>query len=371
MVRIKTVLKQAIHYDMIERIIRERSWFLMSQKHATVREIAKTAGVSPSTAFRALGGEGAVSEAAKNKVLAAKQFIEGRHFADNMESHENRSVGIIMPTATAQDIGRHPTMFVTVTNFISVLSSIGISNSILVFDENPTTLFGFLTEKKNGYLIIGTSEEQEKSLIPLLSEAGVPAVTVNRQVDAPYISCVNIDDASACFHATQHLIDLGHERIAFLGGKRNYQNTKRRIQGYQKAMEAAGLLIPEEYCLTGDYTESSGFEMADTLLHLPNRPTAVVCASDTIAIGCIHTMNQAGLNIPNDISVIGFGDIEAGRTMNPPLTTVSQSSEEYGTVAAHMLLQSMDMPVILSQKVLLQTRLIIRGSTASPNPKIK
>lgn len=195
-----------------------------------------------------------------------------------------------MPASTAQDIGRHPSMFVTVTNFLSEFSGSNISNSVLVFDENTMKPEDLLAKPMDGYIIIGTSEDQENLLLPVLARANLPCVMINRHVNVPHISCVKFDDRSASADATRHLIALGHKKIAYLGGKMNYQHTKRRLEGYLLAMNEARLPVDEAWVIHGDYNETSGYMMGKAIEELPSRPTAAVCASDTIAIGCMHAL---------------------------------------------------------------------------------
>ena len=339
----------------------------MKEKPATVRAVAKAAGVSVATAFRALNDSQLVKPATRARVLAAQRLLESGKGAE-IEKQDSAllSVGIIMPASTAQDISQHPSMFTVVTSFLSELSGRSISNSVLMFDESTMTGEELLQRPMNGYLMMGTSEEQESMILPVLSKAGIPCVLINRRSEAPHISCVNLDDAPACAGATRYLISLGHTRIACLSGPRKYQNAKRRLQGYLQAMQEAGLTVPEEWIIHGDYSEASGYAMGKGIAALSSRPTAILCASDTIAIGCMHALEEKGLNVPRDISVVGFGDIESSRVVTPALTTVAQPSVDVGVMAAKVLIQMISMPVIVSQQVMLQTRMIVRASTAPP-----
>lgn len=339
----------------------------MSTKAVTIRDIAAAAGVSASTAFRALNEEHLVKHATRAKVLAAKRLLENEKALDSTKSSAaSLSVGIIMPVSTAQDIGRHPSMFVTLTSFLSELSNSNISNTMLVFDETSMRAEDLLVHPVDGYLMIGTSMEQENMILPLLSHSGIPCVMVNRHAELPHISCVKIDDMAACADATRYLISLGHTRIAYLGGLKSHQHSKRRLEGYLQAMNEAHLPVKDEWMVYGDYSETSGYIMGKTIARLDVRPTAALCASDTIAIGCMHAMKEKAISIPKDFSIVGFGDIESSRVVSPALTTVAQPSVEVGTIAAKVMIQMIQMPIILSQQLVLQTRMILRDSTAAP-----
>ena len=335
-------------------------------KSITIRDIAQAAGVSPSTAFRALNDQNLVKPATRAKVIAAQQMLENEMSIPKEKTRITKSVGIIVPVSTAHDLSGRPSMFTMIGSFLSELSSNGIGNTMLVFDEKSMSISDLLRETMDGYLVADTSEEQENVIIPALSNAALPCVLVNRRADAPFVSSVNIDDKTACADAADYLISLGHRRIAFLGGRKNYQNTKRRLLGYQQALQNAGLSFNEEYAMFGDYSETSGYTMSDALLRMSPRPTAVICASDPIAIGCMHRLKDASLSLPGDCSIIGFGDIESCRLVSPTLTTIAQPSRELGAIAAKTLIQMMNYSVLINQQLMLQTKLIIRESTAAP-----
>ncbi len=342
----------------------------MNSKAVTIRDIASAAGVSVSTAFRALKDEELVKPATRAKVMAAKHVLENEKMQIYKKtSAEPLSFGIIMPVSTAQDIGRHPSMFVLVTSFLSELSKNNISNTMLVFDESSMRAEDLLARPMDGYMITGTSSEQERLLLPVLSHSKIPCVIVNRHAETPYISCVKIDDKAATADATRYLISLGHTRIAYLSGSKNYQHTMRRMDGYLQAMNEAHLPVLDKWVVNGDYSETSGYAMGKIIASSDVRPTAVLCASDTIAIGCLYAMEEKNISVPRECSIIGFGNIESSRLVTPKLTTITQPSVDMGSLTAKILMQMIQTPGIVSQQIILQTRLIIRESTAEVNEK--
>lgn len=166
--------------------------------------------------------------------------------------------------------------------------------------------------------------------------------------------------------ATEHLISLGHQNIAFIGGNKNFQNTKHRLLGYQIAMERHNLPLENDHILFGEFSEFSGYQQGKTILNMLHRPTAAICASDPLAIGCMRALTEGGLRLPDDFAIIGFGNIEASKYVTPSLSTVSQPSQEMGAIAAATLIQMLENPIILSQKVRLKTNLVLRDSSGSP-----
>lgn len=330
---------------------------------ATMRQIAKHAGVSPSTVSRVINKNAPVKEAARNKVLAAIRQLEA---GDIMKGKcVKGNVGIVLPTSSARNLATHPSLYATVLSFIDTVSSHSIGNTTILLDEH-TDLASLHPEEVCGYLILGTNDHEEENLLPLMSESGLPFVFINRLMGNLHASCVNIDDAQATELAVNYLLGLGHKRIAFLGGNENFPNTKIRCASYKHTITDAGVAFDEELVLYGDYSEQSGAEMADRLLTLSKLPTAVCAASDSIAIGFMHRLSERGINVPEDISVIGFGNIEASAYISPALSTIAQNSMEMGRIAALTLIQLMENSCIYSQQVLIRTALVVRESCSPP-----
>lgn len=331
---------------------------------ATVREIAHIAGVSASTVSRVLNSAHSVSPSTRAKVLAAKETLESNSFP--IVPALEYSVGIIMPVDSATDLSGHPSLFTIIASFVERLTLYGVKNTTLIYDENKMRPDDFLANPLDGYMIIGTSEEQENALLTALAKRGVPHLLVNRQAGNEHTICVNFDDEQASVSAVEHLVGLGHRNIAFIGGSKNYQNTKRRLSGYLLALEKAGIEKNNDYILFGEYNESSGYRMGQALMAIKQRPTAAYFASDSLAIGCMRYVTEHGLRLPRDLAMIGFGNIEACQYVSPKLSTVAQPSRDTGIAAAGALLQMLEIPTIAQNQLLLKTNLIIRESSGSP-----
>ncbi len=330
---------------------------------ATVRKIAELAGVSPSTVCRVINGNVPVKEAARNKVLAAIQRLNSVESQERIRSRGD--VGILMPTSSAVNLASHPSLYATVLAFIETISAEALGNTTLLLDEhsdmNQLNAAGVV-----GYLIMGTSDEQEEYLLPILAKIGRPFVFINRLMGNAQASCVNIDDVQAIELAVDYLLKLGHEKIAFIGGNQNFSNTKLRYASYRATLERAGIVPDNKFVFYGDYSEQSGSEMAEQLYKLSELPTAACIASDSIAIGFMHRLAELNVKVPEDISVVGFGNIEASAYVSPALTTITQNSREVGRIAALTLMQLMENPYICSQQVLIRTALEVRNSCMAP-----
>ena len=330
---------------------------------ATVREIAELAGVSPSTVSRVINGNVPVKDKARNKVLSAMQRLDKA--ADLERNVYSGEIGIIMPTSSAKELAAHPSLYTVMLSFIETISQKQIGNTTILIDER-SDMMEVVSHNVSGYLIIGTSEKQEEKLLPVLLEKGLPFIFINRMMGNKHASCVNIDDEQATEIAMKYLLSLGHREIAFIGGNPGYNNTKLRYKSYINTLVGAGIQPNEDYVIFGEYSEKSGEELGRQFLNLKKKPTAACVASDPIAIGFMRYLKKRGIKIPEDVSVIGFGNVEASSYVTPPLTTILQDSRAMGRVAALTMIQMLENPVICRQQILLRTELVIRDSCTKP-----
>ena len=334
---------------------------------ATVRDVAKKAGVSPSTVSRVLSGAVPVREELRARVMGAVAELHYQYRPLGASPSGAASIGIIVPKSSGSDFLAHPTIYSIFSAFVDELSNRGIGNSVLLVDKEHLshieTLFG---PRHDGYLIIGTNEEEEDRLMPYLLENGIPHMIVNRWMNEKYMNYINVDDVTASYGATQHLISLGHRDIAFIGGNRNFRNTSLRLIGYKNAMAEAGLPVPPAYIHYGLYTEAFGYEVADAVLSLPARPTAAFFCSDMIAIGFQKRCRERGIPLPSGLAMVGYGNTPLASYVRPPLTTVEMPAEVMGRQAAHALLNLVENPAVARVQILLKAPLIIRESCGAP-----
>ena len=328
--------------------------------------MASLSGVSTATVSRALANPSSVRPETRDRVLAAV-----------------RTLGYT-PNAAARNLRARRSMMAMV--FVPRLSNPFFGEVIRGIDSELS---------RNGYgLIVGdldNSPEKERHLadvvfaghidgivvmwdrLPIrdgrsVTEAGLPVVGAVATPEETARARVLIDDAGSLALAVEHLLALGHRRFAYLGGPDGNFNADARRKGFVSALERAGLDPASAPSWSGDYRFASGEAAAAALLGGTPRPTAVVCASDEMAIGFLKGARAAGLDVPGDVSVTGFDGIDFGEYCSPPLTTVVQPRFDMGVAAASLLLSRMrgterqDAPATL----VLETRLQVRGSTAPP-----
>lgn len=331
---------------------------------ATIREIAKEAGVSPATVSRMLSGNTPVSRDTQNKINTAIATLERK--GGQIGTIYGKHIGIIIPNSSTLNLYEHPALFNTMISFLDYIENYGLLNTTIVYDGAKSFSEKLSKDPLDGYLIMHTSMEQETKITELLNEKKIPHVLLNRNAGNFRTGSVCLDDEMATIQMMRHLFSIGHRRIAYIGGNSNYQNTKRRLQGYRNALTEKDIPFDNKIVFTGEYSENFGEEIGGQIIKLGNIPTAVCCGNDSIAVGCIKAFQKAGLKVPEDISVTGFGDDEIYRHTSPSLTTVVQPNDKIGKIAASALIQLMEMPDIDSSTTYIKTKIVIRESSASP-----
>lgn len=332
-----------------------------------IAEVARLAGVSKSTASRALGGTGYVSDDTRRRVedaAATIGYVPSTN-AVSLATGRTQNIGVVMP-------------YVNRWFFAEVLE--GIQQALLergldltLYDAKPGTdgrnrIFeDFLARKRfDGLIAVGLEPDHDE--IDRLVTIGRPVVSVVGSGDTTTV--IEIDDDHVARRATDHLVALGHRDIAFIGGGSTThwaQVDRRRLNGYVGAMESAGLSDHIVH-IVSDVTLPGGYASAvDALGDAHGRPTALVATCDEVAIGAIIAARRLGVQVPSDLSVIGIDDHEFADMFS--LTTLRQSPRAQGRVAVELLMDHLDDPSQPTKAVRMQAQLVVRNSTASLDPR--
>lgn len=225
----------------------------------------------------------------------------------------------------------------------------------------PEAYIGLVREKQTDGIILSGPRSDDQQLLRLKAE-GFPVVLLG-QLPGSGIPFVDVDNMKAAKLAVEHLIALGHRRIATItNAPLAYTAARDRLAGYRQALEAANILFSEELVRYGDFREESGYEAMNQLLDLAELPTAVFVASDLVAFGALVAIKERGLKVPADVALVGFDDVQLAHYVDPPLTTVRLPAYELGYRAATLLTQLIDEQPVEEQEILLQTELVVRQS---------
>jgi LacI family transcriptional regulator len=334
----------------------------------TIADVAAEAGVGASTVSRVLNGSPRVSADTRARVLAAIELLDYRPspLAQGLSRGRCRTIGVVVPFFT------HASAVERLRGVVSALEN--SDYDLVLFNvESPVHREEHLAalsrrDRADGLLII--SLPPPAGSLERLAGAGVPVVLldVHRRGD---MSTVMIDDVEGGRVATRHLLDLGHERIAFIGEEPDnplgFTASKDREQGYRETVAAAGLTVRRGDIRHGPHVRQAARRLAEELLSggASRRPTAVFASSDVQALGVMEAARALGLNVPADLSVVGFDDIEVSSYAG--LTTVRQPLFEGGRKAAELLLQALGTNgPVTPYTHLLDLQLIVRATTAQP-----
>jgi LacI family transcriptional regulator len=221
------------------------------------------------------------------------------------------------------------------------------------------------TRRSDGVLLILSQLSGDQQA--LLDELGIPVVVVDPAGQPPPgMPSVGAANWAGGLAATEHLINLGHEQIAVIGGPADVLCSRARVDGYRAAMSGAGLKVRPGYVRTGDFLSPTGYRETMALLDLPQPPSAIFVCADQMALGAYEALYERGLRTPDDISIVGFDDLDEARWAVPPLTTVRQPLTEMASLATRMLLTLIDGEDLETPRVELATPLVVRASTAGP-----
>jgi LacI family transcriptional regulator/LacI family repressor for deo operon, udp, cdd, tsx, nupC, and nupG len=190
----------------------------------------------------------------------------------------------------------------------------------------------------------------------------MPIVSVDRSLVNASIDKVEVDNRQGAFEAVDHLLKLGHRRIAMIAGRQNVSTGRERRLGYEDALKAHGVALDEGLIRTGDYKQASGHALAKDLLALSPRPTALFVVNNLMTVGAIEAIHKEGLRIPQDVAIIGFDDLPWAEALDPPLTVVRQPAYDVGRAAAELLLKRLSDPAAPAAWLRLRPKLILRSS---------
>ena len=330
-----------------------------------IKTLAKEAGVSVASASRAMSNPQRVSEVTRLKVLDAAKRIgyTPNRMGAGLRTSKSGNILVIVPDAC------DTFNFGVVKAMEHAASENGYS--VLLGDtqglRERELAYGDMARAKQADALAVFSSRLPYDDVNEAQLANLPPMVNSCEkipnCDVPYIS---IDNELAAYEATKHLIDLGHKHIAAITGHIDAPSTGDRINGYKRALIEHGIEPDSDLIEIGHYNLASGEEHASKLLVKKNRPTAIFCFSDEIAIGCIHLLLKLGYSVPNDMSVIGIDDISFAHYLNPPLTTIAQPVSAIGEKCIEVLINQLKGETSEQSEYILPHKLIIRNSTAPP-----
>ena len=337
-------------------------------RHAvTIRDVAREANVHPGTVSRALNPEtrGLVNQDTADRVMrvAARLGYRPNPIARGLKTSRSYTVGVLIPDIT------NPLFPPILRGIEDRLEDAGYT-ALIVNTDNDTDrershLEAMRARQVDG--LISATARLDTDLPGELAATGIPLVLVNRSLEDGSVLAVTIDDQRGVALAIEHVVQLGHVRIAHLAGPQNTSTGHRRYLGFLQSMRTHGLDVRDgcvQICRW--FAEEEGARGCARLLDAFATATAIVAGNDLLAIGCYDTLATRGLRCPADISIVGFNDMPFVNRLSPPLTTVRVPQRRLGAAAADLLLERLGDGAQPAREILLEPTLIVRESTAPP-----
>ena len=340
----------------------------------TVKDIARKAGVSHSTVSRALHGSTLIAQETTERIqqIADEMGYSPSAAARALKTNRSQVLGVVLSSLD------DPFFSEILQGIESGVQGSGYSIFIAAAHRDPEQkqeiVQAMIEHRVDGVITCSTSFSEKQS--GQLLQYGVPLVVINNQTAEDFRYSIYHDDVDGSRQVTRHLIELGHRKIAYLGNSLSGRTTMDRLAGFRQEMESNGLAVPANYIydIPGSEPEK-GIPAVDHFINLPDRPTALVCFNDMIAIGVLKSLHQRGMRVPEELSVTGFDNIVFSNYTNPSLTTFDQPKKFIGQKAAELILNLLDRTAntdVPEQKIqVLKGKLLVRKSTAPPPVDIR
>jgi LacI family transcriptional regulator len=343
---------------------RPRGHAALETGRASIRDVAARAGVSVTTVSHTLNGTRFVSEAARAKVHEAAHALGyvPSEIARGLKHNTTRTLGMLVPNNS------NP-------YFAEIIRGVehhcyGAGYSLLLCNSNDdaqrqTDHLRVLAERRvDGIVLVASGDDDD--IVDCCKDLRLPLVLVDREIDSIAVDLIEVDHAAGGELATAHLLALGHARVACIVGPADLRPSQQREAGWRRALQRAGITPRPDEIARGDFGPQSGAAAMQQLLRSAHPPTAVFVCNDMMAIGALHAAHEAGVDVPRQLSVVGFDDIELAAYTSPPLTTVAQPKDAIGSGAAGLLLERLRDGRTAPRRSILQPELQLRASTARP-----
>ncbi|MEV5029344.1 LacI family DNA-binding transcriptional regulator [Paenibacillus sp. LPE1-1-1.1] len=332
----------------------------------TIKDIAKAAGVSPSTVSRVVSNHPRISKATTQKV---KRFMEemGYHpnvMAKSLVSKTTQTLAIMLPRPAEelfQDFFFGELLRGILTQSTRAGYDMLLTAATSPSDEMETVSRLVFGRRVDGVILL--SSRVNDPLIDLLNKHNFPTVLIGRTEDRPNILSVDNDNELAAYDATQHLILQGHERIGFVSGPPTLTVAHDRMEGYRRAMREAGLPVRSEWIVEGEFLQQSGYRAMSFMMSLPERPSGLIVIDDVVGFGVLRGLTELGYKVPDDLSIVSFNNIALSELATPPISSIDIGTYQLGYTASQMLIRFIQEESVHQNRMIIPHRLIVRESS--------
>ncbi len=335
----------------------------MSNSSVTIKDIAKLLGISKSTVSRALSEHSDVNPETRKKILEVAQQMnyQPNTIALNLKQQRTNTIGVIIPETMNRFFSKATAGIQRIANLAGYNIIICQSDESLLAEKN--NLRSLIAARVDGILISVSEETDSTDHFDSLLQKKIPVVFFDRIVQGLNTSNVITDNYEIALEGTEHLIEQGCKRIAWVSGPQHLYNSKNRLQGYIDALKKHNLPVQEEYIISSHFKGGNVEEYTHYLLNLPHPPDGIFAINDYAAIEMIHLIKKHGLQVPKDIAILGFNNERIGRFIEPSLSTIDLSAYDLGAAAAEILIDQIKHAEHPVQRKLIKSSLIVRESS--------
>lgn len=329
---------------------------------ATMKDVAEKSGVSVATVSHVINNTRFVSQQIVERVnIAIKELnYVPSVVARSLKSNQTKTIGMLIPNNS------NPFFADLIRGIEDTCYLQDYSVILCNTDDNRNKQVKYLEvligKQVDGLIVVASGVEED--LIDLLSRQSLPISIVDREITGLEADRFKADNQLGGYLATQHLIDLGHKKIACISGPLDLSASSERVAGYNRALRESDLESNPNWLQQGNFKSKGGYEAMQQILSQKNRPTAIFACNDLMAFGSLCAAHEKNLSIPEDLSIVGYDDILLASYSCPPLTTIMQPAHELGVMAAQALIDRVRNDQLPKQNTILEPRLIIRKSAA-------
>jgi DNA-binding LacI/PurR family transcriptional regulator len=335
----------------------------MQKKVVTIKDIARMLGISKSTVSRALAGRSDIHPETKQKILdlASQLQYEPNTLAINLKQQKTNTIGVIVPETINRFFARAVGGIQKQADMAGMNVMICQSNESYIAEKK--NLHSLVSSRVDGIIVSISTETDRSDQFASLTEKGIPLVFFDRVFEDIVASQVVTNNYEIAMEGTEHLIEQGCKRIAFVTGPEHLFNSRARLNGYVDALRKHNLQVKDSYIVHSHYRSDKVEEYTRYLLNLPQRPDAIFAINDYAALEMIHIMKKNGLRIPQDVAVLGFNNENLCRFVEPSLSSIDHPAHDIGASAAEMLINHIRHHDMKPEKRIIKSSLIIRESS--------
>jgi len=333
----------------------------------TIKDVARRAGVSPSTVSRVISNHPRISEETSLRVRKVMEEI-GYHpnmMAKSLVSRTTRTIAVILPRP-ADELFQNLFFSEVIRGIVTQSTRSGydllMATGTTEREELETVTRLVRGRRVDGILLLYSRANDP--VVAMLKDADFPFAIIGRNEDYPDILTIDNDNVQASYDATRHLISQGHERIGFVSGPPNLIVSRDRLAGYSKAMREAGLPVRTDWIVEGEFLQESGYRAMSLLMGLPERPTALVVIDDVVTFGILRGLVELGYSVPKDLSLVSFNNIVFSELATPPISSIDIGIYQLGYTASQELIRSIQ-PEHAAHTIrhIIPHRLVVRESS--------